>query len=664
MIEDRILQYRREILVCVILAIMAILVFGQMSHHKFINFDDETYVTDNGRVRQGLTPKNIAWAFTTHHANFWHPLTWLSHMTDCQFFGMKAGTHHMTALVFHIASTFLLFLLFRWATGTLWQAAAIAALFAIHPLHVESVAWVAERKDILSTFFWMLTMLAYVGYVKRRTVQRYLLVLVFFVLGLMAKPMLVTLPFVLLLFDYWPLKRLQLEPTRRLILEKIPFFLIAIAAGVVAYIAQKSGGALGSLEKYPFDVRIANAIVSYADYIGKTLWPAGLAIPYPHPGKIPFLHVAAALAVLTGISVFVFRRVSKYPYLAVGWLWFVGTLLPVIGLVQVGYHAMADRYTYISIIGLFIIIVWGVADLSEKWNVKNKKTVLAVAAGSLFIILLAVAWVQTGYWKNSETLFTHSLSLNPKNLAAHNNLGTALLERKDIKGGKAHFLAALKLDPKNPITHHNLALSLSRQGKEKEAMALYLKALKFNPRQIQTHQKLADALLAQGDLAGAVKHYQEVLKVQPYDTEVRNNIGNALMRQGKVAEAIRHYSEALRLKPDYSVQYNLGSALLESGKVDDAITHLAESLMLKPDNALAHNNLANALARKGERDEALIHYQEALRIKPDLVDAHCNMGIVLKQQGKNKEAIEQFSEALRLDPKSEKSRQNLKLLQK
>lgn len=664
MIEDKVIQYKREILVGAILALMAILVFGQMINHSFINFDDETYVTDNWRVKQGLTQKSIAWALTTGHANFWHPLTWLSHMADCQIFGMKAGMHHMTALVFHIASTILLFLLFRWTTGALWNAAAVAALFAIHPLHVESVAWIAERKDILSTFFWMLTMLGYVGYVKHRTAARYLAVLSFFVLGLMAKPMLVTLPCVLLLFDYWPLKRFQHEPPRQLLLEKLPLFLMAIAAGVVAYITQKSGGALGSLEKYPIGVRIDNAIVSYVVYIGKTLWPAHLAIPYPHPGKIPFLNVAAAFAVLTGITVFVSRKTPKYPYLAVGWLWFLVTLAPVIGLIQVGYHAMADRYTYISIVGLFIIVVWGMADLAAKWNFKNKIPLFVAASALALTALVAVAWVQTGYWKNSETLFAHSLALNPKNLAAHNNLGTALLERKNIKGGEEHFLKALKLDPKNPITHHNLGLSLYRQGKEEEAIALYIKALRFNPKQIQTHQKLADALLARGDLPGAVQHYNEVLKVQPYDVEARNNIGNALMQQGQFAEAIRHYSEALRMRPEYSVHYNLGSAFLETGRIDEAISHLAESLRLNPDNSLAHNNLANALARRGERDEALIHYQEALRIDANLVDSHVNMGIVLKQQGKKQEAIEQFSEALRLNPKSEKARQNLKLLQK
>lgn len=677
MMEGRLRAYRREIFVCLLLAAMSFLVYGQMVHHNFINFDDETYLTQNFVVQKGLTWQTVLWAFKTTHANFWHPLTWLSHMLDFQLFKGNAGLHHLTNLLIHIASTILLFLFLRRSTGALWCGAVVAALFAVHPLHVESVAWASERKDTLSTFFWMLTMWCYVRYAERPDLKRYSLVLLAFVMGLMAKPMLVTLPFVLLLFDWWPLKRVRFEKLAdlwrdkekrgtvlRLILEKVPLLVLALAASVVAYIAQKNGGAIGTLDKYPMSVRIENALSAYVLYIAKTIWPMHLMIPYPHPGKIPLWQVGSALAILAGISVMVFRRGRKYPYLVVGWLWYLGTLLPVIGLIQVGYHALADRYTYIPLVGLFIITAWGVADISSRWHPRYKRTVLISLAGITFAFLTAVAWVQVGYWKNSIKLFEHSLNLDTRNLAAHNNLGTALLGKGDIKGGEFHFHEALKLDPNNAITHHNLGLSLYRQGKTEEAIKLYEKALKLNPRQIQTHIKLGDALLARGDLEGAIKHYSVALKAQPYDIEVQNNIGNAFMRLGKYDEAIKHYSAAQRLRPDASVRYNLGSALLNAGKIDEAITYLADSLRLDPNNAKAHNNLANALARRGDTEEAIIHYHEALRLDPRSAETHCNLGIVLKKQGKSEEAIEQFSEAIKIDPKFEKARKNLEQLQK
>jgi len=662
---------RRDILICFLLVAMTVLVFGQTLHHQFINFDDETYITENWRVQQGLTKQTVVWAFTTTYANFWHPLTWLSLMADCHFFGLKAGMHHATSLWIHILSTLLLFLLLRKSTGAPWRSAVVAALFAIHPLHVESVAWASERKDILSTFFWMLTMWSYQKYADRPALKSYLLTLFFFILGLMAKPMLVTLPFVLLLWDYWPLKRFRSDNSalpktsvRNLILEKIPFLFLALAAGIIAYIAQKTGGALGSLERYPVDVRIANALVSYVSYIGKMLWPLHLAIPYPHPGHIPFWKAAGALALLVAISVFVVRKTSKYRYLATGWWWYVGTLLPVIGLIQVGYHAMADRFTYVSLTGLFIVIAWGLKDLGSKWFFKYKRTVFVSFGIAVFLSLIIAAWIQTRYWKNSITLFTHSLALNTQNLAAHNDLGSALLGKGDLRGGEAHFLQAMKIDPGNPITHHNLGFSLYRQGKTNEAIALYQKALKLNPRQVQTHEKLANALKKRGNLEVAAAHYREVLKLQPHNLLARNELADILMRQGKIPEAITQYSELLRLKPDYLAYYNLGSALLESGKVDEAIPYLTKSLLLRPDNALAHNNLANALARRGSPDEALLHYHEAIRINPDLENAHCNMGIILKKQGKLEEALEQFSETLRINPKSKKALQKLMSLQK
>jgi Flp pilus assembly protein TadD len=666
MFKDYLRLPQKVIIVCLLVAVTAI-VYGQVIHHKFVNFDDDQYVTKNPYIWRGLSRQSIVWAFSTTYANFWHPLTWLSHILDCQLFGRKAGMHHLSGLLLHLASTVLLFLFLFKSTKAVWCSAAVAALFAIHPLHVESVAWVSERKDVLSTFFWMLTMWAYVGYAQQTALKRYLLVFLFFILGLMAKPMLVTLPFVLLLFDYWPLSRLQLadkNSLRSLIREKIPFLILALAAGIVAFWAQKSGGAIGSLVKYPLNMRFANAFVSYVSYIGKTLWPVHLLVPYPYPKTIPLWQAAGALVVLIGISVIALRLAFKYPYFIVGWLWYLGTLVPVIGLVQVGYHAMADRYTYVPLTGLFIIIAWGAADLSSKWHFKNKKILQVSSAAAILAILMILSWIQASYWKNSIKLFEHSLKLCPDNVTAHNNLGTATMESGDIKGAEFHFSQVLKIDPKNSVAYHNLGLSLSRQGKTDEAIKLYRKALKLNPRQVQSHEKIAEALFERGDYREAAMHFNEVLKVRPGDAEILNNLGDALMHAGKAPEAARYFSKALRIKSDYSVHYNLGSALLAIGKLDEAIIQLSESLRLKPDNELAHNNLGNALAQQGNFTEAAIHYREALRIKPNFAQAHCNLGIVLKRQGKKKEAAAEFSEALRINPKFEKARQNLKLLGK
>jgi len=432
------------------LTITTIIVYWQVRTYDFINCDDNLYVIENPSVFSGLTFKNVIWAFTDAHAGNWHPVTWLSHMLDCQVFGLNPGRHHLTNLFFHIANTLLLFLILRMMTGALWQSGFVAALFALHPLHVESVAWIAERKDVLSTFFWMLTMYSYVRYVRAPGLERYWPVLLFFILGLMAKPMLVTLPFVLLLLDYWPLGRFNAGASHKntsavagLIREKIPLFVFVAASCSITFFVQKSSGAVRSLEDFSFTVRLANALVSYGGYLAKMVWPHSLAIFYPHPGMPSALKIAGACLMLIGISYVAVKTASKHPYMIVGWLWYVGTLVPVIGLVQVGPQAMADRYTYIPLIGIFIMIAWGIPEAVASW--RQKRVCLPVLGIGAVILLSALTWGQAAYWKNSHTLFKHAISVTEKNYTIHYNLGIALFDQGGKTEAITHFAEATRL---------------------------------------------------------------------------------------------------------------------------------------------------------------------------------------------------------------------------
>jgi tetratricopeptide (TPR) repeat protein len=591
-------------------------------------------------------------------------------MLDCQLFGLNPGLHHLSNLLLHVANSILLFLVLSRMTGALWRSAVVAALFALHPLHVESVAWVSQRKDTLSTLFWLLTVWGYVWYVSRPVVNRYLVVLVLFILGLMAKPMLVTLPFVLLLLDYWPLGRLQLgrsgdvstnpeqgRAALRLVWEKIPFFVIAAGSSIVAFVAQQQGGAIGSLNKYTVGMRVSNALVAYMSYIGKMIWPYQLALPYPYQLTIPFWKTAGAGLFLVAASVMVVREMRKYPYLPVGWLWYLGTLVPVSGLVQVGSHAMADRYTYVPLIGLFILVAWGITDLVPRWRHRN--VTLAISSGVVLSILMITSWLQVSYWQNTVTLFKHTIDVNPNNVKAHNNMGTALLHQEKLEEAIAHFSTALRINPNSATLHYNLGLTLLHMGQLKEAITSFSTALQIDPNHMKAHRDIGKAFLRLGLIDQAIPHFSAGLRINPDNVELHNNLGNALLSQGRFNEAVAHYSEVLRIVPNYAAHYNLGNALLEQGSLNLAIRHLAESLKLKPDNALAHNNMGNALARKGNLDEAVAHYSEALRITPEDDSVHYNMGVVLMRLGRAKEAATHFSEALRINPHHEKARRNL-----
>ena len=615
------LYTKLDIFVCLLLFIATLAVYWQVGNYEFVNYDDAEYITENLHVQQGLTRDSVIWAFTATDVSNWHPLTWLSHMLDFQLYGFGPKGHHLTNVFFHLVNTLLLFLVLKWMTGALWRSGLVAALFALHPLHVESVAWVAERKDVLSTLFWMLTLWAYIGYTKRPGVKRYLLIILAFALGLMAKPMLVTLPFVLILLDYWPLKRIELgqsaiglpaasQPSTtakkpraqafRLLLEKTPLFILAAVSSLVTFFVQRSGGAVGALETYPLSIRIANALLSYVTYIIKMIWPQNLAVFYPHPGQSsPMWQAALAGLLLVVVSIGVVRAGRRYPYLPVGWLWYVGTLVPVIGLVQVGGQAMADRYTYVSLIGLFIIIAWGVPEMTAKY--RYGKSALAVGAGSLVIALMVSTSLQLKYWENSITLFDHALRVTERNYLAHNNFGNALVELGRVDEALIHFTEAVKIRPSFSKAHNNLGNALARQGRDKEAMGHLTRALQLEPNFPMAH----------------------------------NNLGNLFEKQGKIKEAAFHYSTAFHLDPTLAEPYfNLGNLLARQGKLEEAIANLSMALQLKPNFAEAHNSLGVVLAYTGRSNEAIAHFTEALRIKPGFVQARNNLNMALQLSGK------------------------------
>jgi Flp pilus assembly protein TadD len=651
-----------------------------MGDHEFNNYDDKLYITENPHALAGWTSDGVMWAFTATHASNWHPLTWLSHLLDCELYGLNPKGHLFTNVLLHIVNTVLLFLLLRRMTGALWRSGFVAALFALHPLHVESVAWVAERKDVLSTLFWILTIWTYVRYVERPGTKRYLPILLSFALGLMAKPMLVTLPFVLLLLDYWPLERFrvgQLDGNKEvtkgifsdlreqrslvfsLLWEKVPLFVLTVASSLVTFFAQKAGGSVGTWESYPLKIRIANALVSYLKYIGKMIWPQNLAVFYPHAGaSLPMWQIVGAGVLLVSITVLAIRAAPRRPYLAVGWLWYLGTLIPVMGLLQVGAQAMADRYTYVPLIGLFIMIAWGVSELAMRW--KYGRIALAISSCVLLLGLMSTSWAQVRHWKNSITLFEHALKVTKNNYIAHNNLGAALEKQGKIEDATVHYIEALRIKPYFADPLNNLGFILLEQGRNAEAISHFSRALQVRPNFAEAHNNLGVALDGMGRTDEATTHYSMALKIKPDFAEVYNNLGLALDGMGKPKEAIIQYKIALQMKRNYpEAQVNLGTALERQGKLTEAIAHYSEALRLKPDFAGAHNSLGFALAQQGKFNEATAHFNEALRIKPDYAEAHNNLGMVLDDQGKLTEAITHYSEALRLRPNLAEAHNNL-----
>jgi len=557
------LDFRWQYLVCLLLVISTLLVYRQVQEFDFVNYDDNLYVLENPQAHGGLSRASIAWSFKTTHAVNWHPLTWLSHLMDVQLYGLNAGPHHRTNLIFHVVNTLLLFLVFQKMTGALWRSAFVAALFALHPLHVESVAWVAERKDVLSTFFGLLTILTYIRYTRYPGRLRYGVMLLCFILGLMAKPMLVTLPFVLLLLDYWPLGRLNpefAEPAgpsifskhalAPLFKEKIPLFFLSAVSCLVTFWVQYRQGGVGPLFMYSFGLRITNALVAYVRYMLKTAWPHNLAVFYPYPEAWPWWKPAGALLLLAAISFQTLRKLKSAPYLIVGWLWFLGTLLPVIGLVQVGSQAMADRYTYVPLIGLFVAIAWGLNDLFDGRRYKRW------GLGSLGVAVLAAlalsTWGQIAHWRNSVSLFSHAAAVTPLNPIVNNNLGTALEAEGRPEEAIKYYLETVTKYPHYADTYVNLGNALVSVGKTEEAVRQYRKAAKLDPGNAKAHYNLGLVYQRRGEFEKALAHYRRALQLKPDYAEAHNNLGGALAMQGRAQEAIRHFQEAVRLRPDYA----------------------------------------------------------------------------------------------------------------
>jgi protein O-mannosyl-transferase len=522
----------RIFLICLTLASVTFAVYYDVRSFGFVNFDDPEYISGNPNIQAGITLKSIEWALTADYAANWHPLTWLSHMLDCQLFGLNPAGHHIVNLIFHIANTLLLFLILKRMTGALWQSAFVAALFALHPLHVESVVWITERKDVLSTFFWLLTMAAYLRYVKKPNIARYLPALMLFALGLMAKPMLVTLPFVLLLLDYWPLGRIGRFNWRvfyRLILEKIPFIFLSAASSVITFLAQRSSEATVSLALFPLKSRILNAVISYSGYIEKMFFPARLAFFYPNQGpNISVFYAVISAVFLLAVTILIFRFAANHRYLVTGWFWYIGTLVPVIGVVQVGSQVMADRYSYITLTGLFIIIAWGLPELLAKWP--YRKIAISFASLAVLFALTVCTYFQTRYWKDSISLFQHALQVTKDNLPANLGITPMLLEQGRFEEAIWHYSQALRINPDSVEALSGLGVTLCRVGRVDESFVYYERALRLQPQNAIVHSNLGVALYTHGKYDEAIAHFKQALEIDPNYTDARNNLIRAEKR--------------------------------------------------------------------------------------------------------------------------------------
>ena len=641
-----------KMMISLLLILAIIIAYGQVKNFDFVGYDDQEYVTENSHVQKGLTVESIIWAFTSFHSANWHPLTWLSHMLDCELYRLNPMGHHWTNLMFHMVNTILLFIVLELMTGAIWRSAFVAALFALHPLHVESVAWVSERKDVLSTFFGLLMIFSYYRYVKISSLKNYLLVIIFFSLGLMSKPMLVTFPFVLLLLDFWPLKRFhykndylfQSERTThygskgnyRLILEKVPLFIPVVISCVLTFFAQKSEGAVQALLSLSLKNRIENALVSYVNYILKMFWPSKLAVFYPHPGDtFPAWQIFGAALLISCACFLAIRAAKKYPYIVIGLFWYLGTLVPVIGLVQVGEQAMADRYTYIPLIGLFIIVAWGVLDLFRKWH--YQKIYLSVFAMIILSAFTARTFFQISHWKNGVTLFEHAIKVTENNHKAHNNLATSL-DSLDLDRAISHFKEALRIHPKYVIALNNLGIALYNKGNYDEAVLYFNKLLDIKPKKTDTRMNLANVLFIQGKSDEAVSHYNEIIKTDSENAEVHSNLAYVLFTKGKLNEAVFHYKEAIRINPEHEkAHYNIGDIFIKQGKIKEAFTHFAEVIKIKPDNVQAYNKIGLILFKQGKLKKAGVFFSKALQINPNYSEARENLEIIKQNLSSSKQ---------------------------
>jgi tetratricopeptide (TPR) repeat protein len=621
----------REWCVYLLLLIATLAVYSQVRHFDFLNFDDPEYIGENNHVRAGLTWSGVVWALTSYEAANWFPLTWVSHMAAYQLFGMRSGWHHLINVLLHALGSLLLLAALKRMTGALWRSALVAFLFAVHPLHVESVAWIAERKDVLCAFFWFLTLWCYARYAQQPGVGRYLPVLLGFGCGLMAKPMIVTLPFVLLLLDLWPLRRAH---RLAILWEKLPLFALAAGVSVATYVAQQQGHAVRLLSSLPAGLRIANALVTYVAYIGRMFWPTKLAVYYPYSHNLPVWRTVAAGVALAGVTALALRWFRRYPYLAVGWFWYLGTLVPVIGFVQVGGQSSADRYTYVPMVGIAIMLSWGAADFLKRYP--RARTVAAVSAVAACSACLALTSLQLSYWANSGLLFQHAIEVTTDNHIAHNNLAAYYLTQMRDEEAWGQVIEALRIRPNYAEAHVNLATILRRLGKADESEREYRVALSLQPDNVEAHSGYGALLLGQGRTNEALREFQEVVELRPEYANGRYDLGRMFATMGRMNEAMAQFSEAIRLRPGHAeAHHSLGMALMSRGRLNEALAQLSAEAQLKPADASVHNNLGMLLASVGRLDEAIAQFSEALHIQPDFDAARRSLQTTLARRGRS-----------------------------
>ena len=658
------IQDHTAVAISVALAVITLGLYAPVLGHDFIDFDDGAYVTANPMVQQGWNGQSFAWAWTTGHAANWHPLTWLSHITDCALFGLEPAGHHAINVLLHAANTVLLFLLLRRMTGDVWRPAIVSALFGWHPLHVESVAWVAERKDVLSTFFFLLTIWAYARYVAEFKVQSskfkvfYGLSLVFFVCALLSKPMVVTLPFVLLLLDFWPLQRFGRGVGARLVVEKMPFFALSAASCAATYWVQRSAGAVTQF--IPLLYRAENAVLSYWRYLGRMIWPAHLAVVYPYSKVPPRWDVALfGLLLLAAITWLAFKY-RQQRYLAVGWLWYLGTLVPVIGLVQAGQQSSADRYTYIPLIGIFLAIVWGGAKLAAKWQIRPWVTTLL--AGLVLTACAAATEVQLSYWTDSGTLFRRTLAVTKDNEVAWNSLGVYLLTQQQEKEAVESFAKSVAIAPDYEPALYNMGAYCWRHGRNEEALHYFTESLRFRERPTTCYH-VGLALMALHRRSEAVPYFAKAVAFGPNFIPARMSLADGLSESGNNKEAALQYREVLRRDPSQAdARCDLALILAGQGQTAEAVEELEEALRLRPSDASAHCNLGNLFMEQGKTDMAAVEYRAALRLRPGSPEIHCNLGAALALQGQKQQAMDEFHEALRLAPNFTQAKERLNAL--